>query len=63
MICDKHILQLFFEDLTSSMSPFEISYHYISSVKVSSYNRHQIFEGCPLSRHVLLGHLNPSRWD
>jgi len=27
--CDKDILQLFFEDLNSSMSPLKISYHYI----------------------------------
>jgi len=61
MMCDKDILQLFFEDLNSFMSPFKISYHYIRPVTVSSSNRHQVFEGCPLSRHVLIGHLDPWR--
>jgi hypothetical protein len=32
MMCNKDILQLFFEDLNQSMSPLKISYHYISSV-------------------------------
>ena len=36
MTSDKDILQLSFEDLNQSMSPLKISYHYISSVTVSS---------------------------
>jgi hypothetical protein len=59
MLCNKDILQLFFEDQNQSMSPLKISYHYISSVTVSSSNRHPVCAGCLLSRHVLLGHLYP----
>jgi hypothetical protein len=36
MMCDKDILQVLFEDLNQSMSPLKISYHYTSSVTVSS---------------------------
>ena len=63
MICDKDILQLSFEDLNQSMSPLKISYHYISSVTVSSSNRHPVCASCMLPRHVLLGHLDPWRRD
>ena len=63
MMCDKDILQLFCEDINQSMSPLNITYHYISSVTVSSSNRHPVCAGCLLSRHVLLGHLDPRRWD
>ena len=55
MTCDKDILQLSFEDLNQSMSPLKISYHYISSVTVSSSNRHPVCASCMLPRHVLLG--------
>jgi len=57
------ILQLSSEDLNQSTSPLKISYHYISSVTVSSSNRHPVCAGCMLPRHVLLGHLDPWRWD
>jgi hypothetical protein len=40
-----------------------ISYRYISSVTVSSSNRHLVNAGCLLSRYVLLRHLEPWRWD
>ena len=63
MMCDKDILQLSFEDLNQSMSPLKISYHYISSVTVSSSNRHPVCASCMLPRHVLLGHLDPWRQD
>jgi len=63
MMCGKDILQLFFEDLNKYMSPLKISYHHISSVTVSSSNRHQVPAGCLLSWHILLGHLEPWRWD
>ena len=63
MMCNKDILQLSFEDLNQSTSPLKISYHYISSVAVSSSNRHQVCASCMLPRHVLLGHLDPWRWD
>ena len=63
MMCDKDILQLSFEDLNQSMSPLKISYHYISSVTVSSPNRHQVCVSCMLPRHVLLGHLDSWRQD
>ena len=59
MMCSKDILQLSFEDLNQSMSPLKISYHYISSVTVSSSNRHPVCASCMLPRHVLLGHLDP----
>jgi hypothetical protein len=62
-MCDKDILQLFFEDLNQSVSPLKISYHYTSSVTVSSSNRHAVCAGCLLPRHVLHGHLDPWRWD
>jgi len=45
------------------MSPLKISYHYISSVTVSSSKGHPVCASCMLPRHVLLGHLDPSRWD
>jgi len=60
---DKDILQLFFEDLNYTMSLLKISYHYTSSLTVSSPNRHPVCAGCLLSRHALLGHLDPWRWD
>ena len=63
MTCDKDILQLSFEDLNQSMSPLKISYHYISSVTVSSPNRYPVCASCMLPRHVLLGHLDPWRRD
>ena len=63
MMCNKDILQLSFEDLNQSMSPLKISYHYISSVTVSSSNRHPVCASCMLPRHVLLGHLDPWRRD
>ena len=59
MTCDKDILQLSFEDLNQFMSPLKISYHYISSVTVSSPNRYPVCASCMLPRHVLLGHLDP----
>jgi hypothetical protein len=34
-MCDKDILQLFFDDLNKSMPPLKISYHYISSATVN----------------------------
>ena len=57
------VLQLSFEDLNQSMSPLKISYHYTSSVTVSSSNRHPVCASCMLPRHVLLGHLDPWRCD
>ena len=63
MMCDKDILQLSFEDLNQSMSTLKISYHYTSSVTVSSSNRHPVCASCTLPRHVLLEHLDPWRWD
>ena len=45
------------------MSLLKISYHYISSVTVSSSNTHPVCAGCMLPRHVLLGHLDSWRWD
>jgi len=39
-----------------------ISYHYITTVTVRSSNRHPVCAGCLVSRHVLLGHLEPWRW-
>ena len=63
MMCNKDILQLSFEDLKQSMSPLKISYHYISSVTVSSPNRHPVCASCMLPRHVLLGHLDPWKQD
>ena len=63
MMCSKDILQLSFEDLNQSMSPLKTSYHYISSVTVSSSNRHPVCTSCMLPRHVLLGHLDPWRQD
>jgi len=63
MMCKKDILQLSFEDLNQFMSPLKISYHYISSVTVSSSNTHPVCAGCMLPRHVLLGHLDPWRRD
>ena len=62
-MCDKDILQLFCEDINQSMSPLNITYHYINSVTVSSSNRHPVCAGCLLSRHALLPHLDPWRWD
>jgi hypothetical protein len=59
MMCDKDILQLFFEDLNQFMSPLKISHHYISSVTVSYSNTHPVCAGCLQSRHVLLGYLDP----
>jgi len=59
MMCDTDILQLLFDDLNSSMSPLKISYHYIRSGAVSTSNRHQVLEGCPDSRLVFIGHLDP----
>ena len=44
MMCDKDILQLFFEHLNQSMSPLKIICHYISPVTVSSSNRHAVCE-------------------
>jgi len=58
MLCDKDILQLFFEDINKAMSLPIISYHYITTVTVSSSNRHPPCAGC-----VLLGHLEPWRWE
>jgi len=63
MMCNKDILQLSPEDLNQSMPPLKISYHYISSVTVSSSYRHPVCASCLLPRHVLLGHLDPWRWD
>jgi len=63
MMCDKDILQLFFEDLNQSTSPLKISYHYVSSVTVSSSNTHPVCASCMLPRHVLLGNLDPWRRD
>jgi len=63
MMCNKDILQLSFEDLNQSMSIHKTSYHYISSVTVSSSNTHPVCASCMLPRHVLLGHLEPWRWD
>ena len=63
MKCDKDILQLSFEDLNQSMSPLKISYHYISSVTISTPNRHPVCTSCPLPAHVLLGHLDPWRQE
>ena len=63
MMCDKDILQLFFEDLNQSTSPLKISYHYITSVTVSTSNTYQVYEGRLLSRHVLHGHFNHWMWD
>jgi len=45
------------------MSPLQINNHYISSVTVSSSTRHQVCASCILSRHFLLGHLDPWRQD
>ena len=59
MMCNKDILQVSPEDLNQSISPLKISYHYISSVTVSSSNRHPVCASCMLPRHVLLGHLDP----
>ena len=59
MMCNKDILQLSCEDLNQSTSPQKISYHYISSVTVSSSNTHPVCASCMLPRHVLLGHLDP----
>ena len=53
----KDILHLIFEDLNQSMSPLKITYHYISSVTVSSSNTHPVCASCLLTRQVLLGHL------
>jgi len=58
-MCNKDILQLSSEDLNQSMSPPKFSYHYISSVTVSSSYRHPVCASCMLQRHVLLGHLGP----
>jgi len=72
MMCNKDILQLFSEDLNQSMSPLKVSYHYISSVTVSSSNTHPVCASCMLPTHVLLGHLDrwrrdqldiPKRWN
>ena len=63
MMCNKDILQLSPEDLKRSMFPLKISYQYISSVTVSSSNRHPVCASCLLPRHVLLGHLDPWRRD
>ena len=63
MMCDRDILQFFCEDINQSMSALNMTYHYISSVTVSSSNRHPVCAGCLLSRHVLLPHLDPWRWD
>jgi len=63
MMCNKDILHISFEDLNQSMSPLKIRYHYISSVTVSSSNTHPVCASCMLPRHVLLGHLDPGRWD
>jgi len=63
MMCDKDILQLYFEYLNCAMPPLEISYHHTISVTVSCSNRHQVCAGCLLSRQILLGHLDPWKWD
>jgi hypothetical protein len=63
MMCDKEILQLFFEDLNSLISPLNINYHYIRSVTAGSSNRHQVFQGCPISRDILFGHLDTLKRD
>jgi hypothetical protein len=47
----------------TNLSLLQISCHYISSVTVSSSNRHPVCAGCLLSRQVLLGHLDPWRRD
>ena len=62
-MCIKDILQLSSEDLNQSMSPHKISYHYISSVTVSSSNTHPVYESWMLPSHVVLGHFDPWRWD
>jgi hypothetical protein len=59
IMCDKDILQLLFEDVNQPMSPLKISYHYISSVTVSSSKRHPVCAGCLLSRYDPNGHLDP----
>ena len=59
MMCNKDILQLSSEDLNQSMSPLKITYHYISSVTVSSSNTHTVCASCMLPRHVLLEHIEP----
>jgi len=46
----------FFEEPNKSVSSLNMIYHYISSITVSSSNRHQVYTDWLLSRHVLLGH-------
>jgi hypothetical protein len=41
---DKDMLQVLFEDLNEPMSPLKLSYQNISSVTVSSSNRHPVQE-------------------
>jgi hypothetical protein len=65
MMCDKDIIQLFFEDLNYVMSTLKISYHYISTVTVSCSNKHPVCAGCLLSRHFFLDILtfeNGAKW-
>jgi len=45
------------------MSLLIISYNHISSVTVSSSNRHAVCADCLLSRHALHGYLDSWRWD
>jgi hypothetical protein len=42
MMCDKDVLQHFFEDLNYAKVHLKNSYHHISSVAVGSSNRHQV---------------------
>jgi hypothetical protein len=39
------------EELNYAMSPLKNSYQHISSVTISSSNRHEVYAGCLLSRH------------
>jgi hypothetical protein len=59
MMCDKDILQLFFEDENYAMSLLIISNQFINSVTVSPPKRHPVSAGCLLSKQVFLGHLDP----
>jgi len=49
MMCDKDIIQHFFEDLKYNMPILKISYLHLCSVTVSSTKRRSLSAGCLLS--------------
>jgi hypothetical protein len=53
-MCDKDAVQLFFENLNHSTYPLKNSYHHISSVTVSTSNRHQGYRRCEIKSRIAI---------